>query len=293
MVKNTEWNNKNLAKNYELGRPLNSKIISNLFHEIKRIIKSPYNNKILLDAGCGTGRVTFPLAQKYKQLKIIGIDKSKEMLSVLKNKVINSKIKNYEIVNGNLTKIDYKEDYFDFSLISSVLHSIKNWESILREIIRVTKKEGFLFLLSEEGEIYNIALGRSKSKNRNITEKFWGTYTDLRHKNRLRDPEESQIGIKWQLGHPELIAYLNQKGYLDSIKKVKIKWKKDFTVKDFMNIVECRCWSSMFTADDGKYRNLVKDMKQWLKDENISLKNKCPSNFIIKCDIVKLKNHTF
>ena len=173
MGKKEGWSKKQIAKNYELGRPLDSKVTLNLFEKISKITKTPYANKILLDAGCGNGRVTFPVADNYPDLKIVGIDLSEEMLAILKEKITKVDIKNYKIINSSLSKIDYNDNHFNFSLISSVLHSIKNWRDIIDEVIRVTKEGGFLILISESGDIYDIGLGYKKSKKRDMMEKFW------------------------------------------------------------------------------------------------------------------------
>ena len=56
-----------------------------------------------------------------------------------------------------------------------------------------------------------------------------------------------------------------------------------------MEIVERKCWSSMFTVDDEKYQKIVKDLKKWIQEEGISQDTECISNFIVKCEVVKLK----
>ena len=167
----TEWNKKQLAINYEFGRPIDKKAMINLFKKIAKIVS--LQNKIILDAGCGTGRISIPLSELFNHVKVIGIDKSGEMIEVLKEKISKKETGNIEIITGDLSKIEFNDEYFDISIISSVLHSIPNWKQVITEIVRVTKKEGYLFLISEQGEIYDQALERKTSKNHNLMNRFW------------------------------------------------------------------------------------------------------------------------
>jgi hypothetical protein len=58
-----------------------------------------------------------------------------------------------------------------------------------------------------------------------------------------------------------------------------------------MKIIEGRPWSVMFTTDDRKYNALISDMKNWLKEQNISPLASCISNNILKCEIIKLQKN--
>ncbi|MAE42449.1 hypothetical protein CMO93_01650 [Candidatus Woesearchaeota archaeon] len=283
----TQWNEEKLAQTYESGRPIDIKVIMELFHKIDKKANLNCKNKILLDAGCGTGRLTFPIAKKFSELKIMGIDKSDAMLSVLNEKIAKSHLNNYETSNSNISKTDFPDNYFDFALVSSVFHSTKNWKEIIKEIVRVTKTDGYLFLISEEGDLYTYGLGRKSGKN-DILQKFWGQYMDMRHKHNMENPESSQIGLKWELGHSDLIDFLKEQNLIKSFDEIKLDWQKTFAVSDFMDIVENRCWSSMFTANNEKYELLTNDMKSWLEHEQIPLEAECVSNFRLKCEVVKV-----
>ncbi|MBN1156328.1 methyltransferase domain-containing protein [Candidatus Woesearchaeota archaeon] len=281
-----EWNKKQLAKNYESGRPLDTKVIIELFNKISEIVS--LDNKKILDAGCGTGRISIPLSRRFDSLKITGVDKSKEMIEVLKEKIDEQKIKNYDVIKSDLSKIGFEDNYFDFAIISSVLHSIRDWHEVVKEVMRVIKKEGFLFLISEQGDIFDIGLERKASKGNGLLERFWGRYIELRHKYDLESPEKSQVGLKWELGEPKLIEFLSDMGYSESKSTITINWQKDFSIRESLDIIENRCWSSMFTADNQKFNNLIKDMKRWIEDEKISLQDKYTSSLTINCVVVRL-----
>lgn len=283
----TEWNKKQRAINYESGRPLDKSVIIDLFKKISKTVT--LQDKIILDAGCGTGRISIPLSEEFNSLKVIGIDKSSEMAEVLIEKISKRKLENINVINGDLSKIEYPDDYFDISIISSVLHSVPNWKQTIKEVVRVTKRGGYLFLISEQGEIYDLALERRICKNHKLLDRFWGKYIELRHKFNLENAEKSQVGLKWELGEPELIDYLIEENYIESKSNVKINWKKDFSIKESMYIIENKCWSSMFIADDEKYSHLIHDLKKWIEDDGISSQDTYTSKFVLNCDIIKLK----
>ena len=283
----TEWNKKQLAINYDAGRPLDGEVIIRLFLQISNRV--PLDNRTLLDAGCGTGRISIPLCKAFPSLKVVGIDISGDMIEVLKTRISSQRITNFKVLRSNLLEINYKDNFFDFSLISSVLHSIPDWKQVIKEVIRVTKKGGYLFLMSEQGDIYDIGLERVQSRGINLLEKFWGRYVALRYKYGMGSPERSQVGLKWELGEPTLTSYLEKEGYVESKSSINIKWRKEFSIEESLGIIENRCWSSMFTEDSKKFDKLVRDMKGWVKENNISMQDAYFSDFTMNCAIIKLR----
>lgn len=282
------WDKNQIAKNYEIGRPLSAQAILELFNKITTNLNVPLNNEShLLDAGCGTVRVTMPLAQAFPKLAITGIDISPEMLEIARQKIEQYQLKNYKLIEADLHHIDIDDNQIDFTLISSVLHVIPNWQQIIDEMIRVTKLDGYLLLISEKADIYEIEQGRAKPQDRNLLEKFWGQFQKLKHEYELSIPKKIQVGIRWQLGCPEIVDYLKKKGH-QNINTVTIPWKHKYTVADFMNILYKKCWSALFTSDPVKYDHVVKKMEEWLQQENISLDEQYNSQNYIRCEIIKL-----
>ena len=95
------------------------------------------DNKIILDIGCGTGRLTFRLAERAQ--KVIGVDIDKESTAVFKEKVKKLKVKNVELISAGIESVDFQNESLDivvfswsfYSLPDSVLaksiHCIKRW----------------------------------------------------------------------------------------------------------------------------------------------------------------------
>ncbi len=97
------------------------------------------NNQIILEAGCGAGRIV-----RYyhdKEYKIIGIDFIDEAISKLKkvDPTLNVKV-------GNILDLDFKNNYFDVVLAFGLYHNFhsEKLHKSITETFRVLKKGGKL-----------------------------------------------------------------------------------------------------------------------------------------------------
>ncbi len=103
------------------------------FEEIKKFIPA---DSSVLDAGCGTGRLCFQLADICR--KIDGVDASEKNIIIAKknyNKRINGKINFYH--SDIESFIEHNNNKYDFAILSYVIHEIN-----------VNKRENILNLLS-------------------------------------------------------------------------------------------------------------------------------------------------
>ncbi|MCK4919013.1 MAG: class I SAM-dependent methyltransferase [Candidatus Pacebacteria bacterium] len=105
------------------------------------IIEPFIKKKKILEVGCGTGLI-LQETQK-KALEAIGIDISEKMLDLAKKNKLYVK-------KANATSIPFPDNYFDVVYSFKVLPHIENIDLAIREMRRVTKKEGYLIL-----EFYN------------------------------------------------------------------------------------------------------------------------------------------
>ncbi|MEW6457439.1 MAG: class I SAM-dependent methyltransferase [Acidobacteriota bacterium] len=94
-------------------------------------------NKFVLDAGCGEGFGSFHLAQKSK--KVIGIDNSRKTIEKAKQTYRKD---NLEFMMMDVTHMEFPDEYFDVVISLAVIEHIEDYETYLKEIKRVLKKEG-------------------------------------------------------------------------------------------------------------------------------------------------------
>ena len=102
-----------------------------------------------LEGAIGTGTLCkfYFIYRKFKSLsteyKFIGIDYSNKMLEGAVKKL---KADNHEIKWGDLTKIDYPDNYFQSANLPNAYHTIGDAQLALREVFRVLKPQGTLCL---------------------------------------------------------------------------------------------------------------------------------------------------
>jgi ubiquinone/menaquinone biosynthesis C-methylase UbiE len=85
----------------------------------------------ILDAGTGTGRFAKPLQDN--GFEVYGVDIAKKMISRAKERKVN------HLFLGDVCSLPFKDDTFDATICIHVLHLIKEWETALQEICRVTR----------------------------------------------------------------------------------------------------------------------------------------------------------
>ena len=107
----------------------------------KRIIKHLLHptSKLVLEVGVGTGRFTTWLAER--DLEVIGVDISKEMLRKAKRKTQNSSKIHLILADANF--LPFRKGIFDTCVSINVINHIPNVDTFLKEIKHVIKPGGF------------------------------------------------------------------------------------------------------------------------------------------------------
>jgi len=110
-----------------------------------------YKNKIVLDAGCGNfGALTSRLDElgcKKIYACDIGTKWIKPMKKALKKRKVN--LRKIDFAEGNVLKLNYQKNFFDFVALNGVLPHLKNEKEIekaFKEGSRVCKKNGYFFV---------------------------------------------------------------------------------------------------------------------------------------------------
>lgn len=105
------------------------------------------NPKIVLDIATGTGDLAINLAETNAE-KIIGLDISKGMLNVGKNKINKLNLENIiEMVLGDGEKIPFKDNTFDAITVAFGVRNFENLDKGLTDIYRVLKPNGTFVVL--------------------------------------------------------------------------------------------------------------------------------------------------
>lgn len=124
---------------------LNARFTQEAYNCIKKFIDR--NDKLILEAGCGTGRLCCLLARDFPDSRVIGMDISPNSLRISNNLKEYLQVQNVSFILGNLFQMPFPDNYFDVVFNDGVIEhfSLKekpNYKDALREMIRVTKPKG-------------------------------------------------------------------------------------------------------------------------------------------------------
>ena len=106
----------------------------------RRIQKHLTQADSVLELACGTGQLTYRLADKVKLWT--ATDFSPKMVEEAKKQ---GKGANIEFGVADATALIYKDESFDVVVIANALHIMPEPDRAMSEICRVLKQEGFLF----------------------------------------------------------------------------------------------------------------------------------------------------
>jgi len=97
----------------------------------------PQAGEKILDAGCGSGIFTQPIAEKGAQ--ITGIDISQPMLDHAQKR-----LPNYEFLAADICDLPFADEMFEKTVSITALEFIENGEQAIAELFRVTKPGGLV-----------------------------------------------------------------------------------------------------------------------------------------------------
>ena len=98
----------------------------------------------IIDVGCGTGHRVLPLAQHFSVKEYVGIDHSSASLQVAEALVNELGMTNVTLLEGDLFKLPYDDEYFDIIISQGVLHHTSDPSRGFRELVRICRPGGFV-----------------------------------------------------------------------------------------------------------------------------------------------------
>lgn len=104
------------------------------------------NDKTLLEIGCGVGAVLGILAQEYPGLTFTGIDVEPLQIELADDYLKRLGLRNVNLQQGNINKLPWDDNYFDYVYGIWILEHIKEPILPLREVYRVLKPGGKIIL---------------------------------------------------------------------------------------------------------------------------------------------------
>lgn len=147
----------------------------------------------LLDLGTGTGYLAFPFAQNYPDAEIIGLDIVKKTLEENCKKADKAGLKNVKFVSYDGLNFPFPDAAFDIVMTRYALHHFPEINNALKEISRVLKTNGILFL-------------SDPAPNDNDTERFVDAYMQMKKDGHIKFYTKSE----WKnLGNISGLCYMS------------------------------------------------------------------------------------
>lgn len=127
----------------------------------------------ILDLGTGTGFLAFPLAEKYPQAKVTGLDIVEKALDKNRIRAEGKELKNLQFISYDGMVFPFRDNTFDIVVTRYALHHFPAISDTFREISRVLKPDGILFL-------------SDPAPNENDTERFVDAYMQMKKDGHIR-----------------------------------------------------------------------------------------------------------
>ena len=103
----------------------------------------------ILDAGCGTGEISSRLAETFPDSVVVGIDIVDHHLDLARARY--SKLApRLSFEHRSVFDLDIPDQAFDLVVCRHVLHSIPHADRVIAELVRVTRRGGYLHLIPED-----------------------------------------------------------------------------------------------------------------------------------------------
>jgi len=113
----------------------------------------------ILDVGCGPGLLVKTLAKKSKNFHVVGLDISE--YAIYQSKKNTKNIKNIEFKKGSVYNLPFFDSSFDIIVCKDSFHQFpRDPVKALKEMLRVVKKEGFIFITDLKRDVPEYLLNR-------------------------------------------------------------------------------------------------------------------------------------
>ena len=200
------------------------------FKNLKTInYKNFFKNKKVIDVGCGNGRFTNAL-MNLGASKAFGVDYGAKQITYAKN---NFKRKNLNYKKVNVLNLPFKSNSFDFVWCNGVIHHTNNFEKGLKELVRVCKKGGHIWLyLYGKGGIFWEARRQMNLFMKSIPEYYSTKILEMigMPSNRYMFMDNWYVPIEKHNSHKEVYGILKKlkvssiEKVLNTNKKTDLEW---------------------------------------------------------------------
>ena len=127
------------ASTYDQDEGRDEQTIIKIIEKTKRSLKT---SDLVMDFGCGTGRLSIEIAGTVKMIQAIDI--SSKMIEAAKKKAEDRKIENIDFTHSTIFNEEYQPGSFDVILAFYILHLLDEPQRVMRRMYELLKPGGLL-----------------------------------------------------------------------------------------------------------------------------------------------------
>jgi ubiquinone/menaquinone biosynthesis C-methylase UbiE len=117
-----------------------SKVVRDFYEKVAIEVVNEISKGKILDVGTGPGYLPIKIVKLNQNLKVIGIDISKDMVEIAKSNAEKERVSDkVKFLVNDAKKILFEDSYFDLVISTASLHHWKEPLSVINEIHRVLK----------------------------------------------------------------------------------------------------------------------------------------------------------
>jgi SAM-dependent methyltransferase len=110
---------------------------------------------LVLEAGCGVGAQTQPLAEKSPKAKIVSLDVSLESVKKATERIVSGSIKNVNFLQADISRLPFRNEIFDHLFVCFLLEHLEVPDAALIALKKHLKKGGTVTVIEgDHGSCY-------------------------------------------------------------------------------------------------------------------------------------------
>ncbi len=215
----------------------------------------------VLDLGGGAGRITVPLA--VAGLDAVDVDLEYNMLRACGCRAEDFGT-HMTMVNGDVTRLPFPDNFFDGAITTSVLHLVTDWRDALAEAARVIKPGGLLII------------GRNVMDEDSVA-------GQVRHKlRRVAGAVDPSIRPTEAAG-PALFEHLQSMGGELQPPVRAAQWQEAASPRELLGRIRSRTHNEAWALAEDTHRAVVEQLEPWLAEQfdDPDAQGTCKSEFLL------------
>src|ERR1700724_4838302 len=113
----------------------------------------------ILDAGCGTGEISSRLARLFPRSFVLGVDIIDHHLNLARSRY-SDLAPRLSFEHQSVFELNAADGSFDLTVCRHLLHSVPHADRVIAELVRVTRRGGYLHVIAEDYGMLHFQRGR-------------------------------------------------------------------------------------------------------------------------------------